>query len=592
MALYTLVCLKLLFFLCFAGCVSGITCHVLFDGGWGCWRLPIADMATRDSLNFQVNGTGYVGIGLATYADATSPARMVWIGESFNTQFAIMDFDVCGDRNYNFYIKDSSAWNEPLDSSEYRFFRMAWNNNWVMVGNDQHIILTHQYPQPMSVQHIFLSGLNFQKYDILVDAPLEDGFCPSEQSTQTATTVTATSTTTQSAAGSTAESAAGSTAESTAGSTAESAAGSSAESASDSTTESASDSTTESASESTAEAASDSTAQSASDSTAESASESTAQSASDSTAESASDSTAESASDSTAESASDSTAQSASDSTAQSASDSTAQSASDSTAQSASDSTAQSASESTAQSASDSTAQSASASTVKSASGNTAESASDATVQPTVKTTSELVTVTESYSTIESTAMTTSVPKTVTSSDFTAKSTVVTTFEPTVLRTSETTSLTSSDSVTQPASVTAGQSADTSTTEKTIDRFSTTKAEATTSKSQLLFSREQKCCKCVVKSRFNDSLLSEEQQQRLSEAIVRQLTISTKNLSATVRKKTSAPDDRTSSMAMGYVGVLVCVILIVILGALDLLTVVQFFSKTRASRPQKVKPEQ
>ncbi|XP_048775470.2 uncharacterized protein LOC125680071 [Ostrea edulis] len=81
-------------------------------------------------------------------------------------------------------------------------------------------------------------------------------------------------------------------------------------------------------------------------------------------------------------------------------------------------------------------------------------------------------------------------------------------------------------------------------------------------------------CHCIC-STNSGNITTEALNQKISE-IKRTLTVNKTSLSSTVRKKTSAPDSRTSSAGMGVLGICLIIILITALVASDLFCFISF----------------
>jgi hypothetical protein len=96
------------------------------------------------------------------------------------------------------------------------------------------------------------------------------------------------------------------------------------------------------------------------------------------------------------------------------------------------------------------------------------------------------------------------------------------------------------------------------------------RAAQTTYNGVLLADPIMRACFCKQQnntiSKEDISLMRKEK----SEKIVRELSIHKSNLSRTIRKSKSAPDDRTSAKSIGYVGVIILVIVIATIVGLDL----------------------
>jgi hypothetical protein len=78
---------------------------------------------------------------------------------------------------------------------------------------------------------------------------------------------------------------------------------------------------------------------------------------------------------------------------------------------------------------------------------------------------------------------------------------------------------------------------------------------------------------CFCKQQNNTNISKEDislMGKEKSEKIVRELSVDKSNLSRTIRKSKSAPDDRTSAKGIGYVGVIVLVVVIATIVGLDL----------------------
>ncbi|KAL8594828.1 hypothetical protein ACOMHN_016069 [Nucella lapillus] len=85
-------------------------------------------------------------------------------------------------------------------------------------------------------------------------------------------------------------------------------------------------------------------------------------------------------------------------------------------------------------------------------------------------------------------------------------------------------------------------------------------------------------CGCNATT-FKSLNLSHAEVQKLVEAIQRDLQVDTSTLSATVRKRTSAPDSRPSAQATGYGGIVLLVIPFVLIIVPDLISLIGYLTK-------------
>jgi hypothetical protein len=81
-------------------------------------------------------------------------------------------------------------------------------------------------------------------------------------------------------------------------------------------------------------------------------------------------------------------------------------------------------------------------------------------------------------------------------------------------------------------------------------------------------------CACVSQTNYI-SISDAELVQRLLD-IKKNLTVNKTALSSTVRRKTSAPDERMSSASMGVVGICVVIAIIMLVVASDIGYIIQF----------------
>ncbi|KAK6177913.1 hypothetical protein SNE40_012781 [Patella caerulea] len=88
-------------------------------------------------------------------------------------------------------------------------------------------------------------------------------------------------------------------------------------------------------------------------------------------------------------------------------------------------------------------------------------------------------------------------------------------------------------------------------------------------------------CPCDDDYYFNGSLQTDQDLSRLVFALVNGLAIDKKTVSQTIRKKTSAKDDRPSAQGIGYVGVLVIISTFVTILLLDVQTLWTDFKRAR-----------
>ncbi|XP_070174189.1 dentin sialophosphoprotein-like [Littorina saxatilis] len=80
---------------------------------------------------------------------------------------------------------------------------------------------------------------------------------------------------------------------------------------------------------------------------------------------------------------------------------------------------------------------------------------------------------------------------------------------------------------------------------------------------------QQSCCHCIQLTRRNST--QEKEFADASEAVVNDLKVPKHNVSARIRKKTSAKDDRISSKALGYLGAFLCAVPLLVIVAGDVM---------------------
>ena len=91
------------------------------------------------------------------------------------------------------------------------------------------------------------------------------------------------------------------------------------------------------------------------------------------------------------------------------------------------------------------------------------------------------------------------------------------------------------------------------------------------------FSREHRRCPCVqqkTKASWATEASMQQEMQEAAAAISKELTVPTNNISSTIRKKTSAQDDRPSSTALGFVGAALCILPLVLVVVADVMKAV------------------
>jgi hypothetical protein len=86
-------------------------------------------------------------------------------------------------------------------------------------------------------------------------------------------------------------------------------------------------------------------------------------------------------------------------------------------------------------------------------------------------------------------------------------------------------------------------------------------------------------CSCVCPTNSNN-ITDTELEQKITD-IKKQLTVNKSSLSSTLRKKTSAPDERISSVSMGAVGICVIVALSMSVVAADVGYLIRFVKSLR-----------
>ncbi|XP_033740946.1 integumentary mucin C.1-like [Pecten maximus] len=207
----------------------------------------------------------------------------------------------------------------------------------------------------------------------------------------------------------------------------------------------------------------------------------------------------------------------------------------------------------------------------------TTEVATTTTEVPTTTTVSETTTTTPSETTTTTaseTTTTTEVPTTTTevattttpseTTTTTASETTTTTEVPTTTTVSETTTATTSETMTPTMSI---LSVDTTT--KT-GNATTALSTVTVYDVTLVGSSPNTSCMCecyqIMWSAGGLNLTDEEAEKLIAE-LRQQLAVNVSQLSSTIRKKISVPDDRMSSAAMGYIsGIVLALIAFVVIG--------------------------
>ncbi|KAL8614168.1 hypothetical protein ACOMHN_026385 [Nucella lapillus] len=200
----------------------------------------------------------------------------------------------------------------------------------------------------------------------------------------------------------------------------------------------------------------------------------------------------------------------------------------------------------------------------------TSQTTPDVTTATTSQTTPDVTTATTSQTTPDVTTATTSQ----TTPDVTTATTSQTTHDVTTSRSTDSNSISQTDSETSsPQSTTQSAvktSAESSTGTTTLAPLTSSPTAISSPTGVLTRAEARLCpCHCSLVNRSVPALGTAEVSEIVSQ-IKTQLTVETGNLSSTVRKKTSAPDERTSARVAGSLGVALLVLVGVIPLLLDL----------------------